>query len=158
MRFRKNFQTYEYCFFNFSQIISKANKKWKKKYEKYKEQRVNSSRFPPMNQVFSKYVIALKSRRQCTLSFDFIFNKKLFITFIEYPCKLCKLCKLFELHKMQCLKSEKKYPPKIGVNYHIIYHIISIADTSWHIDLIYRLWNNSISYQSSNSKMLKKMI
>lgn len=29
-----------------------------KKYEKYKEQRVNSSRFPPMNQVFSKYVIA----------------------------------------------------------------------------------------------------
>lgn len=32
--------------------------KMKKKYEKYKEQRVNSSRFPPMNQVFSKYVIA----------------------------------------------------------------------------------------------------
>lgn len=30
----------------------------KKKYEKYKEQRVNSSRFPQMNQVFSKYVIA----------------------------------------------------------------------------------------------------
>lgn len=29
-----------------------------KKYEKYKEQRVNSSRFPQMNQVFSKYVIA----------------------------------------------------------------------------------------------------
>lgn len=45
-------------FLNFSQTISKANKKWKKKYEKYKEQRVNSSRFPPMNQVFSKYVIA----------------------------------------------------------------------------------------------------
>lgn len=29
-----------------------------KKYEKYKEQRVNSIRFPQMNQVFSKYVIA----------------------------------------------------------------------------------------------------
>lgn len=27
-------------------------------------------------------------------------------------------------------KKCKKYPPKIGVNYHIIYHIISIADTS----------------------------
>lgn len=53
-------------------------------------------------------------------------------------------------------KKWKKYPPKIGVNYHIIYHIMSIADTSWHIDLIYRLWNNSISYKSSNSKMLKK--
>lgn len=34
-------------------------------------------------------------------------------------------------------KKWKKYPPKIGVNYHIIYHIMSIADTSWHIDLIY---------------------
>lgn len=45
-------------FLNFSQTISKANKKWEKKYEKYKEQRVNSSRFPPMNQFFSKYVIA----------------------------------------------------------------------------------------------------
>lgn len=58
-------------------------------------------------------------------------------------------------------KWKKKYPPKIGVNYHIIYHIMSIADTSWHIDMIYRLWNNSkfnnsISSHSSNSKMLKK--
>lgn len=53
-------------------------------------------------------------------------------------------------------KKWKKYPPKIGVNYHIIYHIMNIADTSWHIDLIYRLWNNSISYHSSNSKMLRK--
>lgn len=47
-----------FFFLDFSQTISKDNKKCKK-YEKYKEQRVNSSRFPPMNQVFfSKIVIA----------------------------------------------------------------------------------------------------
>lgn len=81
-----------------------------KKSRKVQRTASNLSRFPPMNQVFSKYVIALKGRHQCTLSFDFIFNKTLFITFIEYPCKLCKL---FELHKMQCLKSEKNTIQKL---------------------------------------------
>lgn len=46
-------------FFKFLSNHIKGQQKFKKKYEKYKEQRVNSSRFPPMNQVFfSKIVIA----------------------------------------------------------------------------------------------------
>lgn len=53
-------------------------------------------------------------------------------------------------------KKWKKYFLKIGVNYYIIYYIMSIVDILWYIDLIYWLWNNSIFYYLLNSKMLRK--
>lgn len=45
-------------FFRFLSNHIKGQQKILKKYEKYKEQRINSSYFPPMNQDFSKIVIA----------------------------------------------------------------------------------------------------